>query len=268
MAVGVMVLLVVGLAVLWWLATRPEAPAEEEDAPARDGRPADAYERWAYLDEAPAEEPTDEPAEGPANDPEAAARRARFEARRAAWQERWRRAVEIAPLGERAPRITPDAIREALAPSRERLRECVGESGGWRGLFEARRAQWAERREAEPAPEGGRGRRGRGPRSRVSFDVRPDGSVDPSSLRFDPPMPEAYAACFEEHFLSLQLEGAGDGASVELPMGPPGGRRRRGAFGDGGVPSGSWRGREGGGRPSWRERGDRGASPRDEPPAP
>ncbi len=202
----------------WWLALGGEEPAAE---PAAGGPPGtDVPERPARArDDAPAE---------PAREtgrPE----RPGFEARRAEWQERWRQAVTIAPTGARAPGFTPDAIREALSPSREQLRACVTESGGWRGLFEARRAQWAERRAAADGVPRER------PRSRVSFQVRADGTVDPATVAFDPPMPDAYRPCFEAHFTSLRLDDVGDGARVDLPMGPPGGRPMQ--LGDGGVPT-------------------------------
>ncbi|MCB9592778.1 MAG: hypothetical protein H6719_08600 [Sandaracinaceae bacterium] len=267
-AVAGLVALIVALIAIWALALREDEPVPEAD----EAEPEEAYGEWAYLGEPSPDEPPPPPgAPGPAQDDPG--RRAAFEARRAEWQERWRRAVEIVPLGERAPTVTPDAIREALTPSRERLRECIGESGGWRSFFEARRAQWMERRAQAPAdgeprpgaPGEGRGR-GRGPRSHVSFDLRPDGTVNPESLAFDPPMPEAFAPCFEEHFLSLHVEGAGDGASVELPMGPPGGRGRR-PDGDGGVGRG-WGGRGGppGGPGGWRGRGGPPGGPSDGPP--
>lgn len=242
-ALAVVLALIAGA---WWLALGDDAPAAERGA----AGPAGTDEEWDLLGggpERPARARDDAPAE-PAPAREGRPGRPGVEAQRAEWQERWRRAVTIAALGARPPAFTPDAIREALAPARERLRECVTESGGWRGLFEARRAQWAARLAAEPAPAGGEPPAR--PRSRVSFQVRPDGTVDPATLAFDPPMPDAYRPCFEAHFTSLRLDDAGDGARVELPMGPPRGARPRPA--DGGVPA--WRGRG-----EWPRRGAEGS---------
>ncbi|MBX3270499.1 MAG: hypothetical protein KF729_09575 [Sandaracinaceae bacterium] len=232
-----MIALIAALVVGWWVALRPGATPDATD------EADETYERWVYGEgSGPASgQSAREPPRGVGRDP--LARPPTDEARAAEWAERWRRAVQIEALGARAPTVTPDAIRAALAPSRAQLRECVGEAGGWRALFRARREQRREGATGDEPP-AERGRR----RSRVAFDVTPEGTVRPDSLRFDPPMPAAFAPCFEEHFLGLRLEDVGDGAHVELPMGPPSGRRNRGREGDAGV--------GGAGRGRWRDRGE------------
>ena len=135
--------------------------------------------------------------------------------------ERWRSAVDIAPLGPEPPRFDADAIREALRPGRAALSSCIDEAGGWRAMREAVR-----------------GARGEGERRRarrtVTFDVTSDGSVDAESVVMQPPMPAPFGACFQTFYASGRFAEAGDGARVEVPMGGGGGRRR-GRGGDGGV---------------------------------
>jgi hypothetical protein len=179
--------------------------------------------------------------------------------------------VDIASLGPSAAGIEPDQIREALSPGREALRVCIRDAGGWRALREARRSERGSSGSAEGAATGseeGAGRRGRS-RRRVSFDVRPDGTVEPDSVEMTPPIADAFDPCFRTFFASARFDTVGDdGARVELPMGPPGGRRGR-FSGDGGVP-GDRRDWGGGGRrrrgpppteddPASGDRGGRGA---------
>ncbi len=227
--VAALALLLVAGTVALWLAggdpnARSEASADELDGPpewaepfALDEDAAPARERERRRSERPAS------AARPFGPPEG--REARREERR----ERWRRSVDIVPLGPSEPGFDADGLREALSPGREALRQCVGEAGGWRVM-----------REASRPPEGG----GPPPRRTASFDVRPDGTVDPDTVGFTPPMPEPFDACFRTFFASARLDGVGaDGARVEMPMGPRG--RRRDLSGDAGVPGGRWRARGG-----------------------
>lgn len=247
-------------AVAWWL-LRPSAESTTESAASAD----EELRQWGVLE--PPRRTRGPRSAAPRTQPPSAPGATDEERRRQRWQERWRRAVDIVPLGPADPGIDPGQLREALAAGRPALRECIRESGGWRALRAARRAE----REAAPQEEGatgiagtGEGRRRR-PRRRVSFDVRPGGDVDPESIAFSPPIPEAFQACFDAYIASAHFATVGeDGARVEMPMGPPGRRQGRGD-GDGGVPRPRWRG--GGGefpREEGRSRRDRGrAEPRE-----
>lgn len=221
------VVILVGLGGLaWWLLRPEEEVVQQEDVEDDVGGPADLDE-WIFDDSAPARDERPERASGARettrerfvpdpNDPQ-------WEARRQRRREQWRSRVDIAPLGENAPDIDPDAIGEALRENRPALRECIEESGGWRAMREARTAARESEPEQPPA-EGERRRRG----GRVVFDVRPDGTVDRDTLQMDPPMPEPFTDCFTNFFGNLELEGAGDGARVELPTRGGGGGRGRG----------------------------------------
>ena len=252
-----LVVVIAGLSIAWWvLHASPEesasgaAPLEEDEA---------ELAQWGLV--APGRRPraVSTASEAPASrgprpdDPE-------WQARRERWQERWRRAVSIVSLGPSAPGIEPEQIRGALSPGRDALRGCIRDAGGWRALREARRAErGTENGEALTAADGeeGSGRRGGRSRRRVSFDVRPDGTVEPNSIEMAPPVADAFDPCFRTFFSSARFEAVGeDGAHVELPMGPPGGRGGR-FSGDGGVP---------GERRDWgRDRDRRRGPPSDEP---
>jgi hypothetical protein len=217
------------------VASWTEAPESSEGAGDDEvERRAPDWERWSLLDgeEPPPEQNAAEGAGRPSFD-----RGANWEERRARWREAWRQSVDIAPLGPSDPGFGPDDLRDALAPGREALRACIEENGGWRALRGAPRAE---------------GERQRRPRRSVSFDVRPDGTVDAETVAIAPPMPDEFDACFRTYFGSARLPSVGgDGARVELPLGP-GGRRRGRWDGDGGVPM-RWRD-----RPREERRRDRG----------
>lgn len=230
------VAILVGLGALGWWMLQSDQEVVEQQADENLGSPADLDE-WIFDDPAPARQERPERASGARE-----TKRERFvpdpddpqwEARRQRRREQWRSRVDIAPLGENVPDIDPDAIGDALRENRPALRECIEESGGWRAMREARTA--AREPLQGPPVEGQRRRRG----GRVLFDVRPDGTVDRETLEMDPPMPEPFTECFTEFFGNLELEGAGDGARVELPTrGGGGGRGGRGRFaGDAGTPN-------------------------------
>ncbi|HEY8427010.1 MAG TPA: hypothetical protein VIL20_01495 [Sandaracinaceae bacterium] len=222
---GIAVALIAGVGLVLWLA------GDEEERAAPDAEADDEWEdEWLDVDDdgdLAMERSPRRPSVPREPLPSPTAR----EARRAEWRERWRRSVDIVPLGPSDPGFDADDLRAALAPGREALRECVREAGGWRALREAFRAAGRPRR-----------------RGTVSFDVLPDGRVDAGSISFEPPIPERFDPCFRTFFASARLERVGaDGARVELPMGPPR-RRWRDGSADGGVPFGRF------GRGGWRER--------------
>lgn len=237
----VLMLLLFGAVGAYLLQGSPEV-AEEE--PVDDGPD---WERWVLLDESPSDgEGSGPPPASPGVDPPAPPPD-RWEERRERWRERWRQRVEIVSLGPSSPTLDPDSIREALAPGRDALRACIREGGGWRALRRADRpprpepAAEGETADGEDAPR----RRRRRQRRSVSFDVGPDGTVDPESVVLEPPMPAELDGCFRTYFSSAQLDGAGaDGARVELPMAGGRGRRRRNrSAGDAGIGRREARGR-------------------------
>lgn len=240
LVVAALALLVVAATLALWLSggdPPPAASADDEDEPY--GSPE--WERWALDDDARApERPRRAP---PAPEGRLAGPPTEREARREERRERWRRGVDIVPLGPAAPGFDADALRDALDPGREALRQCVRDAGGWRAMRGARGGPERGGNEGR-GPEGG----DRRPRRTASFDVRPDGTVDPGSVELEPAMPEPFDACFRTFFASARLEGVGaDGARVEMPMGGRG--RRRDLSGDAGVPrAGRWRDGPGGAR--------------------
>jgi hypothetical protein len=202
---------IVGLvAFAWWFATRPESERSHTAADAASSE----QEEWWVEPRGPEKRSESGRERSPENDPE-------WEARRERWREAWRASVDIAPLGPSAPTFGPDQVREALRPGRDAMRACVDEAGGFRAMREAMRA--AREQSGEDGPR----------RRRVVFDVRPDGTVDQASIRFEPPMIEPYGDCFQRYFASARLPASADGARIELPLGPGRGRR---FSGDGGVP--------------------------------
>jgi hypothetical protein len=225
--VGVLGLAGVAIALVWSdvLGLRDE-PRTERAEPARDDGPRDDDRGAPWIFEEAEAASEDAPGErggrwqrGEGDRDERRRERRwdrdspEWQERRARWEARWREMVDIAALGPNEPALDADAVRAALSPGREALRECIGEHGGFRALRRSVRGD-----DADAGPPG---------RRTATFDVGSDGTVDPSTLVMDPPMPAPFAQCFETFFTSATFEDAGDGARIEVPMGPPGGGRGR-----------------------------------------
>jgi len=171
---------------------------------------------------------------------------------------RFARGVEIISLGTAPTGITPDALYDALMPNELAFAQCVTRAGGFDAMREAMRAaRQLDDRPRDPAstPSGPRVPRtepstamvpprtsdpGVAPRRTgrsAGFDVKPDGTVDPSTIVLDPDVPAPFRACFIDHVGAIVLSNAGsDGAHVQMPMPGP---RQRGPVpltADGGVP--------------------------------
>lgn len=152
------------------------------------------------------------------------------------WRERMRRMREewmaLSPeerqrrMAERAERMvtirsldgTPADLEpvDLMGPIREvggAIHQCVEGKGGWREF-------WAAARRA--APDAGPGGR-RAPT--VSFEVDPEGSLDPDTLVLDPPPPEGYAECFTEAWTTAEVPRPNTEVHVEVRFGPPPGAR-------------------------------------------
>src|SRR5689334_21214380 len=106
---------------LWPAAEAPRATSASVDRDEAPRRHLD-WERWAIDGhrEQPAIRSRQDGGVSPRDD------------RRAYWRDQFRRNVDIAPLGPRAPQIQPDDVLAALGPGRGALRECIENAGGWR----------------------------------------------------------------------------------------------------------------------------------------
>lgn len=123
-----------------------------------------------------------------------------------------RRRVTISPLGAGAPALQPEDVVTAMQESRERVRQCIRERGGYRALREAMRG----------GGDGGVGRRA----MKMSFDVAADGTIDPSTLALEPEPPEPFHECFTSAIGETRMPPPGEsGARVQFDFG--GGRGPR-----------------------------------------
>lgn len=162
---------------------------------------------------------------------------------------RFTRDTRITGLNGGPVSLTHLALRTALAAHEPRFHVCMTEHGGadaFRAATQAQRAAQAAdggvrpprtERPTQLMPDPRTGEMV--PMQRVgryaSFDVRPDGTVDPASISMDPPVPEPFAQCFTEHVAALRINGAGAGAHVEMPLAGPRQRILPHAAGDAGV---------------------------------
>lgn len=180
---------------------RPRQPSDG-DTPVAEGTEArvvpneraDGDERWRDTPEREARR----------SDPE---RRRRIAARR----------VEIVPLGETAPAITPERVMDAVRARRAEMRECFRSAGVPFGR--------RQREEAGPNTQSSDTPR---PRRSIAFDLDAEGRVTAGSTSFTPPLPEALSNCLRDVVQTTAFDAPGpDGARIEMQLGG-GGRRSRG----------------------------------------
>lgn len=191
-----------------------------------------------------------------ANDPE---RRARQEERA---RERFVAATTITPRTDAPIALTHDTLRAANDAGQIRFHQCVMAAGG----YDAMRSAYHQARVAEDPEAEGLVRRPREQRTTpstftpstsatspaeaaaaeerpsrrvgrsASFDVGPDGRVDPNSIALSPDIGGPFAQCFRNHVAGLTLgEVGGGGAHVDMPLPGPRQPFPTANRGDGGV---------------------------------
>jgi hypothetical protein len=153
--------------------------------------------------------------------------------------ERVARRIEIVALGPNPISVTREQVLRVVATERDAFDQCVDAAGG-RAVLGAALGMGAANGDSDPsatpaspaaAPTLPR------PRRVVTFDVAPNGTVDPNTVATQPVLPPALAACVRGHLAASHFEGAGtDGVRVEMPFRSflPGRGERGGR--DGGVP--------------------------------